>query len=827
MTTDVHDLIFKPTKLILGSSSTGDLWLSQPRITITIRAGNMSVVSISIGSETLANYLDTDADPITPYTPQYPWSPATKKYVDDSISTTVASAYKYKWSVASYSNLPASGNTEGDVWNVTDTGMNYAWTWSAWDALGATVDLSNYIAKDNTTAFTPSGDYNPATKKYVDDSVSAKDWIEVNVATAAWTAAKVWTTTAGGYTPTKWDFLLVNFVSGCSVDNPTLNIDWSWAKNIKTGTSNANKSTFALWTTANSNIKALFYYDWTYYRCWSTSDSNTTYSAMSVSEWQTGTATSQRSMRADYLKQIIKYHAVSDTAYDSTWDWVTSIAPSKNAVYDKIESLSSSIPSSSATAPSNPIEWMLWYDTTNDVLKVYDWTNWNAVDTNTTYNAGEWIEIWTVQDYSAMQWPAPYGFHVPSNTEWQAIKDIWTTLGWWDSDWTNFWIALKLPFAGRRSYLNSSVSDQGTRGRYWSSSRSNETNAYYLYLGSAIINPQSYTYRSDGFSVRCFKNFPIIPTLSWTKLYWTSIESWWIFWNSVDWLISLSSDWQTWITIADKNLWATTVWNNWDTLSEANCGWYFQWGNNYMFPFTWTIANQSTTQVNANNYWPWNYYSSDTFIKYNWSWDSSDNWNLRWWVTWVITLDNVITNTGVLSVNGQTGNVIIPEWTNAKVFTISWQWDTTTGQAIYDYYKAWNTPFVQLNNAIYKLTAFGTNWTDSDLNFEWFYDYSYQDTTDSKMIGNRIVIFVTNDVVFDVVYAASTVQYLSTNANYQIPYTPQYAWSPATKKYVDDNAWIQNDTTWTTSTISQEWVWTKAEFEALSSYWDKIYNIIE
>jgi len=31
-------------------------------------------------------------------------------------------------------------------------------------------DLSNYLAKDNTTAFTPTGDYQPATKKYVDDN---------------------------------------------------------------------------------------------------------------------------------------------------------------------------------------------------------------------------------------------------------------------------------------------------------------------------------------------------------------------------------------------------------------------------------------------------------------------------------------------------------------------------------------------------------------------------------------------------------------------------------------------------------------------------------
>lgn len=31
-------------------------------------------------------------------------------------------------------------------------------------------NLSNYLAKNNTTEFTPTGDYNPATKKYVDDS---------------------------------------------------------------------------------------------------------------------------------------------------------------------------------------------------------------------------------------------------------------------------------------------------------------------------------------------------------------------------------------------------------------------------------------------------------------------------------------------------------------------------------------------------------------------------------------------------------------------------------------------------------------------------------
>ena len=45
-------------------------------------------------------------------------------------------------------------------------------------------------------------------------------------------------------------------------------------------------------------------------------NNDTSYSAMSVAEWQTGTATSARTMRADYLKQIIEYHAWN--LHDST-----------------------------------------------------------------------------------------------------------------------------------------------------------------------------------------------------------------------------------------------------------------------------------------------------------------------------------------------------------------------------------------------------------------------------------------------------------------------------------------------------------------------------
>lgn len=43
---------------------------------------------------------------------------------------------------------------------------------------GSGADLSNYLAKDNTTEFTPTADYNPSTKKYVDDKFSSVPLID-------------------------------------------------------------------------------------------------------------------------------------------------------------------------------------------------------------------------------------------------------------------------------------------------------------------------------------------------------------------------------------------------------------------------------------------------------------------------------------------------------------------------------------------------------------------------------------------------------------------------------------------------------------------------
>ena len=110
----------------------------------------------------------------------------------------------------------------------------------------------------------------------------------------------------------------------------------------------------------------------------------------------------------------------------------------------------------------------------------------------------------------------------------------------------------------------------------------------------------------------------------------------WIYWSEDKWVISFqTSDWDG-ISIADKNLWATTVYNSWDVKTAANMGKWYQWGNNYWWDYWVNPVNTTTTLVNAGSYWPWNYYSSDVFIitgNYDNWWDSSNNANLWWWTT--------------------------------------------------------------------------------------------------------------------------------------------------------------------------------------------------
>jgi hypothetical protein len=135
---------------------------------------------------------------------------------------------------------------------------------------------------------------------------------------------------------------------------------------------------------------------------------------------------------------------------------------------------------------------------------------------------------------------------------------------------------------------------------------------------------------------------------------WVQIRPTWpapigdgIYWNQSEWLISIKW-WQltSWITLADKNLWATQICERWDTFSQANVWNWYQRGNNYWFPYSmWTTwpSSISYTQIDASAYWPWNYYSSSTWIDSFPldTWDSSNNTDLRWYDSFSISGDYI------------------------------------------------------------------------------------------------------------------------------------------------------------------------------------------
>lgn len=184
-----------------------------------------------------------------------------------------------------------------------------------------------------------------------------------------------------------------------------------------------------------------------------------------------------------------------------------------------------------------------------------------------------------------------------------------------------------MPLAGYRGNT-SNISYQGEYGLYWSSSPRGSNlpyNARHLSLKSSNVYTDS-SYRTFAFPVRCFADEYVEPDSTWTVETGT-LWSAGIFYNATLWLISVTNGTDKSITMKDKNEWATVVYNNWDTLSESNCGKYFQRWNYYGFPFTWTVTTSSTA-ISTTWYGNDNPYSSSTFI----TWDdrsSPSNDNLR------------------------------------------------------------------------------------------------------------------------------------------------------------------------------------------------------
>lgn len=80
---------------------------------------------------------------------------STNDFTDDLLNLLkkVSKPLNYKGSVPTYNDLPTEGNLEGDIWNVTKTDVNYAWTGTDWDPFGSSaVNIVDDLTTGGATA---------------------------------------------------------------------------------------------------------------------------------------------------------------------------------------------------------------------------------------------------------------------------------------------------------------------------------------------------------------------------------------------------------------------------------------------------------------------------------------------------------------------------------------------------------------------------------------------------------------------------------------------------------------------------------------------------
>lgn len=302
----------------------------------------------------------------------------------------------------------------------------------------------------------------------------------------------------------------------------------------------------------------------------------------------------------------------------------------------------------------------------------------------------------TSDDYSAMRWPCPEGFHIPTFDEIAALRDMFNTMGLLSGGTSNFTSYLKIPTHRRLKWDLTRTNDVASTIR----TCKENGGIWAWHIMSSTMGIMGSWYNSRWVPIRPFKDISIAPESSWTTVYdWSSTAIWaGVFWDATNWLISTSDDWLTWITIADKNLWATTV-STWRVDNDITRCWnFYQRWNNYWF--TATISTTSSTKVDTTWYGPWNYYESSVWIETsNNRWFDPVNANLRWWVTWVVPSGYVlvekqvypgrlpidyqeveyIQSSGDWTNNGQFINpwITIEAWTKLKI-EVDFQWTNQT-----------------------------------------------------------------------------------------------------------------------------------------------------
>lgn len=215
--------------------------------------------------------------------------------------------------------------------------------------------------------------------------------------TAAATAAKAVTISSDqNFVLNKGAVIGVKFTYTNTAENPTIEVNNTGAKSVWFNT--AVITTGSLNRGGYANRYTYYIYDGTYWVWlnWGTDD-NTTYSSMSVAEGTAGTATSNRVLRADYLRQIIQSYI--PTTYDgsSIIDETITFDKTVDGEFLKLET-STVDPGEGSALDNNTL--LAVYDVPDDYIRGEVLVSTQNVDTLATtsdvaaiWSAGTWTQF--------------------------------------------------------------------------------------------------------------------------------------------------------------------------------------------------------------------------------------------------------------------------------------------------------------------------------------------------------------------------------------------------------------------------------------------------
>lgn len=183
--------------------------------------------------------------------------------------------------------------------------------------------------------------------------------------------------------------------------------------------------------------------------------------------------------------------------------------------------------------------------------------------------------------------------------------------------------------------------------------------------------------------------WPVFWDITYTATYeWWVVPLTWIFWNQNDWLISISDDWTNWITMQDKNRWATQVFEfSSQTFTSATCWDYLTyydaiWYTPPTWFHMWTNTDFNSVITMWLNLWAWReqwWLWFSTYLKMPCAWKYATNWQLYFvWLMWSYYVHNDLTpeNTLLFDTYIDTVEIKVVDWWTATRSPIRYVKDT-------------------------------------------------------------------------------------------------------------------------------------------------------